>query len=189
VTRLQVESTRQSRVALRALNDEDAPRLRELLRANAAYLQPWQRLADASEQRGSLTHAAREIARDRTAAALGQAFGYLVEECATGHMVGRVALTGVLRGGFLNAYLGYWIAERCRGRGYAGEAVHALLKLAFDRHALHRVQAAIMPRNQASIRVMQKLGFRHEGRALRYLQIADVWEDHDLFALTREEWQ
>jgi ribosomal-protein-alanine N-acetyltransferase len=51
------------------------------------------------------------------------------------------------------------------------------------------VQPAIIPRNTASTRVAQKVGFRHEGRALRYLKINGVWEDHDIYALTSEDWQ
>jgi [ribosomal protein S5]-alanine N-acetyltransferase len=177
-----------SRLALRTLEDDDTPRLRELLRANSAYLEPWQRCSEPRAERGSLTYAAREIARERAAAAAGTALGYVVEELATGHMLGRVAITGILRGGFQNAYLGYWIAERVRGQGYAGEAVGLLVQSAFHTHALHRLQAAVMPRNLPSVRVLSKLGFRHEGHALRYLQIAGNWEDHDLYALTREEW-
>ena len=46
----------------------------------------------------------------------------------------------------------------------------------------------MIPRNHGSIRVLEKAGFREEGLALRYLQIAGVWEDHKLFAVTAEEW-
>jgi [ribosomal protein S5]-alanine N-acetyltransferase len=52
---------------------------------------------------------------------------------------------------------------------------------------LHHVQAAVIPRNRASVRVLEKAGFRREGHALRYLQIAGEWEDHDLFALLADE--
>lgn len=62
------------------------------------------------------------------------------------------------------------------------------LRFAFAEAGLHRVQAAVMPRNGASIRVLEKTGFRREGLSLRYLQINGVWEDHLIFAITREEW-
>ena len=51
------------------------------------------------------------------------------------------------------------------------------------------MQPAIIPRNTASRRVAEKVGFRHEGRALRYLKINGVWEDHDIYALTAEDWR
>jgi [ribosomal protein S5]-alanine N-acetyltransferase len=63
------------------------------------------------------------------------------------------------------------------------------LDVAFRELELHRVQAAVMPINRASIRVLEKTGFREEGLALRYLQINGVWEDHKLFAMTAEEWR
>jgi len=103
-------------------------------------------------------------------------------------LVGRIQLSGISRGPFENAYLGYFVSERHNGRGYATEAVRQVVDAAFGVLGLHRVQAAVIPRNVASIRVLEKAGFREEGLALRYLQIAGVWEDHKLYAVTAEEW-
>jgi len=75
-------------------------------------------------------------------------------------VVGRVALNGVMRGAFHNAYLGYLVDEACRGRGYATAAVRLVLAFAFESAGLHRVQAAVIPHNTASVRVVQKVGFR-----------------------------
>ncbi len=78
------------------------------------------------------------------------------------------------------------------GEGLATEGVRALVSIAFapepDGLGLHRVQANIMPGNGASLRVAEKVGFRREGVARRYLRIAGEWEDHAMFALTVEEW-
>ncbi len=78
------------------------------------------------------------------------------------------------------------------GRGLGTEGVEALLRVAFtadpDGLALHRVQANIMPTNQRSIRIAAKVGLRCEGLAVRYLEIAGTWEDHIMFAMTREEY-
>ena len=106
----------------------------------------------------------------------------------TDELVGRIQLSGISLGPFQNAYVGYFVSQRHNGRGYATEAVRQAVDSAFGPLELHRVQAAVMPRNAASIRVLEKAGFREEGFALRYLQIAGVWEDHKLFAVTREEW-
>ncbi len=75
-----------------------------------------------------------------------------------------------------------------QGQGLMTEGIRLALGFAFGAAGLHRVQAAIMPRNQASLRVVEKVGFRREGFAQRYLQIAGKWEDHLLFAITQEEW-
>ncbi len=85
------------------------------------------------------------------------------------------------------AYLGYWTDVDHQGRGVCTEALGAVLAFAFGPAELHRLQAAIMPRNERSLRVIEKLGFRREGYAERYLHIAGNWEDHVLFARTREE--
>jgi [ribosomal protein S5]-alanine N-acetyltransferase len=103
-------------------------------------------------------------------------------------LVGRVQLTGITLGAFQNAYAGYFVSERHNGKGFATEAVRQAVDAAFGELALHRVQAAVIPRNAPSIRVLEKVGFREEGLALRYLQINGVWEDHKLFAVTAEEW-
>ena len=63
----------------------------------------------------------------------------------------------------------------------------ALLHFAFDELGLHRVQANIIPRNVASVRVAEKAGLRREGLALRYLRINGAWEDHAMYARTLED--
>jgi ribosomal-protein-alanine N-acetyltransferase len=66
--------------------------------------------------------------------------------------------------------------------------VRAATTFAFRVVGLHRVQAAVMPHNLPSLRVLDKVGYRREGVAKRYLSIAGAWEDHVLFAMTAEEW-
>ena len=98
-----------------------------------------------------------------------------------GEIVGSMVLSGIIRGPFLSANLGYWVASSANGRGYATSAVGATLDLAFGELGLHRVQAATLPHNAASQRVLAKNGFERIGYAPRYLQIAGRWQDHVLF--------
>jgi ribosomal-protein-alanine N-acetyltransferase len=93
-----------------------------------------------------------------------------------------------VRGAWQNATLGYFVGEAWGGRGYASEAVRQAVEFAFNRIGLHRVQAAVMPRNVRSIRVVEKNGFRLEGMAERYLQIDGRWEDHLIYSITSDEW-
>ena len=104
-----------------------------------------------------------------------------------GALAGYVALSQIFRGAFQNAYLGYAIDRDRTGRGLATAAVRAALEHAWA-IGLHRVQANVIPENVASRRVLEKNGFRHEGRALRYLHIGGRWADHDMFAITADEW-
>jgi len=124
----------------------------------------------------------RDVASQR-AGGRGYAFAIVVED----RMVGRIALSNIIRGAFHNAYLGYWVGAEHVRRGYATEAVRMAVEHAFGPLGLHRVQAAVMLDNEASLRVLDKAGFRREGVALRYLRIDGHWADHVLFAITADE--
>ena len=102
-------------------------------------------------------------------------------------LAGRISLNNVVRGAWQNASLGYFIAQSEQHKGLMTEAVRAVTRFAFDVVGLHRLDAAVMPRNPGSLRVLEKTGFRREGSVLRYLKIAGTWEDHVLFARTVED--
>ena len=178
------------RLALRPPRPSDIPELRHLLRANADHLRPWSPLAAPGEDPTSLTGLSNLVTRHRRDWKRGDQYVLLVARRVPGEpLVGRVALGGVMRGVFQNAYLGYWIDAAHQGHGLMTEAVGASLAFGFGEARLHRVQVAIMPRNAASLRVVEKVGFRKEGFAERYLCIAGKWEDHVIFAMTSEEWE
>lgn len=117
-----------------------------------------------------------------------KAYGFCILDRASEQVIGRVNLNQIVRGVFYNAYVGYWIDTQFAGRGLMTEALRLAIAAAFGPVGLHRVQAAIIPRNAPSIAVARKVGFREEGHAARYLKIAGHWEDHTLFAITAEEW-
>jgi [ribosomal protein S5]-alanine N-acetyltransferase len=116
------------------------------------------------------------------------AYGFGIFLRANGVFVGEVSLGSVQRGPFQSANVGYWIGEEAAGQGYMPEAVAVILRFAFEELGLHRVEAAIVPRNERSRRVADKLGLRDEGTSHRFLQIRGVWEDHVRYAITAEEW-
>jgi ribosomal-protein-alanine N-acetyltransferase len=105
-----------------------------------------------------------------------------------GTFIGEVSLGSVQRGPFQSANVGYWIDVDHAGRGYMPEAVAVILRFAFEELGLHRVEAAIVPRNTKSRRVAEKLGLRDEGTSPRFLQIGGAWEDHVRYGITVEEW-
>jgi ribosomal-protein-alanine N-acetyltransferase len=178
------------RLVLRAPRTTDVPELRRTLRANAAHLRPWSAASAPGEDPASLASVSRSVIRYRREWKRGQSFVLVLTPRENeARIVGRIALGGVLRGAFQNAYLGYWIDAELQGRGLMTEAVRATTGFAFSLARLHRVQAAVMPRNVASMRVLDKAGYRREGLAERYLCIAGAWEDHVLFATTAEEWR
>jgi ribosomal-protein-alanine N-acetyltransferase len=177
------------RLVLRAPRTEDVAALRLALRRNSAHLRPWSVSPGAGEDPSSLTSVSRSVLRYRKEWKHGQAYVLLVTPREDERrIIGRVALGGIQRGALLSAYLGYWIDADHEGRGLMTEAVCEATTFAFESLGLHRVQAAVMPRNAASHRVLEKARYRREGLAERYLCIAGVWEDHVVYAVTAEEW-
>jgi len=67
------------------------------------------------------------------------------------------------------------------------EALRLAVLYAFQDLGLHRIEANIIPGNVASIALVQRLGFRLEGLAERYLKIHGEWQDHERWAFTAEE--
>ncbi|HRY06705.1 MAG TPA: GNAT family protein [Hyphomicrobiaceae bacterium] len=102
-------------------------------------------------------------------------------------LVGGVTLTNVRRGVTQAATLGYWLGAPYVKRGLMHDALSALIPFAFDVLRLHRIEAAVMPANAASLRVLDHLGFSREGLARQYLKIASRWEDHLVFGLLAED--
>ncbi len=177
-----------ARLLLRPVTIADAPAFLEYYARNKGHLQPWEPVRP--EDFYTLERQ-REILEThvRTAAdGAMQAFAILPkDDPAT--LAGRIALDNIVRGVFQSATLGYSIDRAFTGKGLASEAVAGALAFAFDVLELHRVQAGTMISNAASQRVLLKNGFRHEGTALRYLNINGRWEDHHLYAITAEEYR
>ena len=93
-------------------------------------------------------------------------------------VIGSIGLNNVVWGAFRSAFLGYKLEEPRQGRGYMTMAVDMVVRHAFEDLGLHRIEANVMPRNKASLRVLEKNGYQAEGLARHYLNICGVWEDH-----------
>lgn len=176
-------------VVLRPPRSRDYEAWRALRRASRDFLKPYEpRWTEADLNRQA--YGAR-LWRGRQEARRGTDYSFLLFE-KTPHgevLVGGLTISNVRRRAAQFATLGYWMGEQFAGRGLMTEAVGVLLPYFFDTLALHRLQAAFLPHNQASRRVLEKNGFREEGYAEHYLQIDGKWADHVLFALTRERWE
>ena len=104
-------------------------------------------------------------------------------------LLGGLSISNIRRGVAQAASLGYWMGAPHIRKGYMTDAVKAVLPFAFATLGLHRLEAACLPHNGASARVLEKSGFRREGTARRYLKINGVWQDHHLFALLQDDVQ
>jgi [ribosomal protein S5]-alanine N-acetyltransferase len=113
---------------------------------------------------------------------------YLVR-LETGDLAGMICITEIVRGNFQSGYLGYYAFAPYNGHGYMTLGLKAVVAEAFRKHRFHRLEANIQPGNEASRRLVQRLGFRKEGFSLRYVKIAGRWRDHERWALTKEDWR
>lgn len=177
------------RVMLRPLVPDDFSDFREVRHRNGRWLTDWEPLRPAALGDPAVNPEAfvrRCEARDRErAAGSAYTFGIFVDSS----FCGEINLNGVTRGSMQSATIGYWIDRAKAGHGYVPESVVVLSRHAFEHLHLHRLEICIIPRNANSHRVVEKLRWRNEGRAERFLEINGVWEDHDRFGFTVEEWR
>ena len=175
------------RVRLTTLVEADYAAWLEVRNRCRDWLVPWEPRSKGAplpaEDHASFTARCAMRERERQ---LGSGFGFGI--FLEGRFVGEVTLSSILRGPFQNGSIGYWIDKDVAGEGLTPEAVVVVLQFAFQTLRLHRVEVAIIPRNTASHRVVEKLGLRNEGVALGFLEINGEWEDHVRYAMTSEEW-
>ncbi len=124
--------------------------------------------------------AAREIATD-------EAYSLFVLDARSEALLGGLTLGLVRRGVAQACTLGYWMGQRHAGKGHMTEAVRGALDFAFSELALHRVEAACLPTNEPSRRLLERVGFTREGEARGYLRINGVWADHLLYGMLASE--
>ena len=177
------------RVLLRPLAASDFRSWSEVRQRNAEWLTVWEpsrpiHQPDPVTDRAAFAARCQQRDRDRGAGTAFQ-FGLFIDQ----QVAGEVNLNNVIRGAMQSGTIGYWIDQRHAGRSYVAEAVVVLFQFAFEQLMLHRIEICIVPRNERSHRVMQKLGIREEGIAQRYLEINGTWEDHVRYGITVEEWQ
>ena len=168
------------RIVLRAPQMSDYAawaRVRQLSREHLAPWEPtWARdELTRSAFRRRIRHYQREMRDD-----LGYAFFIFAD--ADDALLGGLTLSNVRRGVTQACALGYWLGAHHVARGYMREAVGVVATFAFERLRLHRIEAACLLHNAASIAVLRHCGFTHEGLARRYLKINGEWQDHVLFA-------
>lgn len=144
------------------------------------FLTPWEPVWNEDDLtrtsfRLRVKRAAREIATD-------EAYSLFIFDSRSDALLGGLTLGLVRRGVAQACTLGYWMGQRHAGKGHMTEAVQGALHFAFTDLALHRVEAACVPNNEPSRRLLERVGFRREGMARAYLRINGVWADHLLYA-------
>ncbi|MFC4554004.1 GNAT family N-acetyltransferase [Georgenia faecalis] len=171
-------------VVLRPLRRRDGAAWTRLRRANEGWLRRWE--ATSPDPAAGPPPSFGAFVRDVNAQArAGSTLPFVIE--VDGELVGQLTVSSIIRGSLRGASIGYWISQDMAGRGIVPTAVAMAADHCWFELGLHRIEINIRPENAASLRVVEKLGFRDEGLRERFLHIDGDWRDHRSFALTVEE--
>lgn len=169
-------------VRLRSPRASDFAEWRELRASSRAFLQPWEPVWPADDlTRAAFRRRLAAYARDRE---YGASYPFFVFRASDNALTGGITLSNVRRGVAQMATIGYWCGEAFVRQGLTLSAVLAVREFAFYSLGLHRLEAACIPDNAASRRLLAKAGFTEEGYAKAYLKINGEWRDHVLFGQT-----
>ena len=184
MTRAGRSSCAHGRVGLRPIRQRDRDAWLEVRAATSTGSAPWE--ATAAEDRTADRVGFRSMVRTlRAQRAAGPVLPFVITY--DGRLVGQVTVGGITWGSLWSAHIGYWVDSRVAGQGVMPTAVALAGDHASVCVGLHRLEINVRPENAASLRVVEKLGFRDEGVRRRFLHIAGDWRDHRTFALTAEE--
>jgi ribosomal-protein-alanine N-acetyltransferase len=163
-------------VSVRKIAAGDQDEFLRLARASVDLHHPWYTMPTAPREFGVyLTRFEQPTAE-----------GLVVRMRDGGGLAGMITIDSIVRGRFQSASLSYAAFAPSAGRGYMSEGLGLVLRYAFQQLRLHRLEASIQPDNQASLRLVQRHGFRREGYSPDMLFIDGAWRDHERWAITRE---
>jgi [ribosomal protein S5]-alanine N-acetyltransferase len=172
-------------VVLRAPQMSDCAEWAALREASRDFLTPWEPTWPADDlTRSSFRRRIKRYSEDQRS---DLAYAFFVFRKHDDVLVGGLTLANIRRGCAQAGSLGYWMGALFARQGHMTAAVNAIIPFAFASLKLHRVEAACIPSNIASIRLLEKTGFKREGFARQYLCIDGVWQDHLLYARVKDD--
>ena len=171
-------------VMLRTPQMDDFEEWAALRETSRDFLTPWEPTWPVDD----LTRAAfrRRIKRYAEDLRGDQGYAFLIARNSDGALVGGLTLANIRRGVAQAGSLGYWTGLPFVRHGYMTAAVRAVIPFAFASLRLHRLEAACIPSNNGSIKLLEKTGFVREGYAREYLCINGTWQDHLLYACVND---
>jgi ribosomal-protein-alanine N-acetyltransferase len=170
-------------VTLRAPQMADFEEWAALREASRGFLVPWEPTWPADDlSRGSFRRRLKRYAEDQRN---DLAYPYFIFRNEDQKLIGGLTVTNIRRGVAQAGSLGYWMGAAYARQGYMTAAVRVLVPFVFSTLKLHRIEAACIPENAASVQLLEKTGFTREGYAREYLCINGSWQDHLLYAQVR----
>jgi ribosomal-protein-alanine N-acetyltransferase len=172
-------------VTLRAPQSGDHGEWAALRETSRAFLVPWEPTWPSDDlTRGAFRRRLKRYAED---ARSDLAYAFLIFRSEDNALVGGLTLANIRRGVAQAGSIGYWIGAPFARKGYMTAAMRALVPFCFGSLRLHRLEAACIPANAASVHLLEKAGFQREGYARSYLCINGIWQDHLLYARLKDD--
>jgi ribosomal-protein-alanine N-acetyltransferase len=172
-------------VHLRQPQMSDFPEWAALREKSRSFLEPWEPIWPADDlTRGAFRRRLKRYLEDQRT---DQAYSFFVFRTAGNVLVGGITLSNVRRGVAQASSVGYWMGAPYAGQGLMSRALRVLIPFSFNNLRLHRLEAACITTNAASIRLLEKSGFQREGCARQYLCINGMWQDHLLYGRLRDD--
>ena len=174
------------RLILKTLDGTYASLVLDYVLRNKDFLEKWE--TEKNENYFTLDYQKMSLKRDLDNFKLEKSLKFWIfKKNNKKRIIGSISLDNIIRGPFQSCFLGYKLDKDELNKGYMTEAVEKIVEIAFNNNGLHRIEANIMPRNIASIRVVEKLGFYNEGLAKKYILLNGKWEDHIHMVLLNEK--
>jgi ribosomal-protein-alanine N-acetyltransferase len=145
------------------------------------FLEPWEPTWRGDELTESSFRA--RVVRNEQELSSGQAVPLLIFERGENTLLGGLTVGYIRRGAAQCCMIGYWMGEPHAGQGHMYGALKLAIPYIFSSLQLHRIEAACIPDNTRSIRLLEKAGFQQEGYLREYLKINGEWRDHVMFSL------
>jgi ribosomal-protein-alanine N-acetyltransferase len=164
---------------------EDHPAWASLREQSREFLRPWEPIWPSDDL--TRTSFRRRIRRYQREIDEDAAYPFFLFRESDHAIMGGLTLGMVRRGVAQAATLGYWMGAPFAGQGHMTAGVRLAAGYAFETLRLRRIEAACVPHNLPSMRLLQRVGFQREGYARQYLCINGAWQDHVLFALLRDD--
>lgn len=178
-----------ARLTIRVPTPEDAIAMAVFASDNRGHFAPWDPVRDDEYFTVENWRKLLEGVVERAVSGTGLQFVLFGKSGDTGSVLGQCTFSGIVRGPFQAAYLGYGLDHRAVGKGLMEEALRSAIQYCFEEINLHRIMANYMPTNVRSAALLRRLGFVPEGYARDYLFLAGKWQDHVLTALRNDQWR
>jgi ribosomal-protein-alanine N-acetyltransferase len=171
-------AVKKARVRIRHPKATDCASFLKMVRLSRKLHRPWVYPPDSREKFLRFVKKARD----------GRNESFLVCLKDGGAIVGVISLNEIIHGALEGAFIGYYGAAGHENQGYISKGLSLVLRHAFRKLGLHRLEANIQPDNTRSLALAKRCGFRLEGFSPRYLKIGGRWRDHERWAITYENW-